>query len=1287
MDQNEFDRLFGADAQPELSAAPSAQQPAQPQGQEQGLEFDHQATAELLGSLVEQPSSETAQPSTQQAPSLTPEQIQQARSSGVLGAISDALSPPDVVDAFTSGGMKAVFETKDFLFGDTPPEEQSSVRRGIELQNDQLKEEAPIINGLSSGIGQFAVAMIGIGKLGKVAQAIPKVGEALTAGKTAVEGVKGGAVALESGKAALAGAIAFDPHEARLSNLLQDTPLANPVTAWLAADPNDSAAWGRVKSAMESIGLDAAIIGSLKLGGTVWKKLKAGDTAGASRTITDFEARRKGELDGTAEVEPIGEGPDAIPSGDADAEASPVAAGPANVPPPEATPSAGSVPEAQDNLPGVRANDTAPAAGAEPGAQGKAAANADDVAVEVIDNPTQAMEQAGVAKPQAFKNQVEFTPEQSNSVLDDLNFTLENAEKDWDTLSTHETWSDALQAGKRLGPDMGTLYRHIRSDNDLINVIDLGVVKKAEELEAKGFRVRLTDEKLQRQVKAFASLSDTDPAGLMGILQQAGEASKTLTAKMIVVGSLTAKTFQDTSLLAMRLRLGDFSEFGSREAMEQEIARRFSLATTLLKLTDDIRAQGGRTLRANRGKPFDPSLFEGVSKDRFYQLLAESQGNPTKLKHLADPDLYTKLMDTANYLRINSLISGWTTQAINVMSNGYMLGVRPLERIFGSVPRAALGDDAAKSLVRENLRQYGYMGSAVWDGFKNASKAFLQNESVLRPHTSEAYAGQSWQVPGSQAFNGQYFKPWDSVPNLIYNALSVPISVASVPSRTLGSVDELMKQIVYRSKLMSRAHTEGVESALDAGLSGKAATDYVQAFVKEKVDKAFDAQGRGLEPEALREANIATFQQDLLPGTLGKNVQTMLANDKTKMVRLILPFVKTPTNVLRYGWKMTPGLNILQGEYRAMLGGKMGKEAQAQAIGQMSMGALFMGSAAYLGQDRVTGGGPTDPKVKEQLLATGWRPYSVVMTNEDGSKRYVPFNRMDPVALPFGIIADIQDAVHVLGDGYEENPEVMQAIGALGVSLAKQFTSRTYLLSLNQALEALSQPDRKGEAFFGNMAASLIPFSSATRQTSTDPFMRDARSIADKMVQVIPGMSQTLAPKFDWLGQPVVNRQGLWTDDNGTLVDREVQRLSLLPEGSVISAPNPVWNKVDLRDIQLVNGENAYVEYQRLAGKPAAGAKSLRDQMATRMRSEAYQRAPDGDVGTKGTKLWLLNQIVNKYREAAGKRIRADKNVRDALMKAQRKEVDHYAHLRQEPAEDQKAGLQAVLDAFGAGDN
>lgn len=1306
MNEQEFNALFGgggSEGQQQQAQAPAAapQQAPAPTGNGGGGGFEAGLQAAMQGLAAGGPQNTDSilgaiglalgAPGVAQTEgrTLTPEEVPQAAAMGGAG--------------FGTGALKSVFETKDFLFGDTPVADQSGFRRDIEQLDADMKQASPIIGGLSSGIGQFAVAMVGLGKVAGVAKMVIPGAKA---GVAAVEGIKGGTAALESGKAALAGAIAFDPHAERLSNLVQDTFLANPINEWLAAKPDDTAAWGRVKNAMESIGMDAAIIGVLKLGGTVWKKLKAGDHAGASRTITDFENKHTAAAAAAPEAQPQATQPEAQGAVDANAinDASQ---------PPSGSP--------QGNEGGQQATGATPPGENAPQVTGtlgdQSTANPQAVATSpsVVDTPTQAMEQAGVAKPQqqALKDPVQFTREDMvgnpagtgpllgegargpstkpvYGLLDELDVHLENAEKDWDNLDAHGTWQETVGAGKRVGPDMGTFYDRFRSDEDLINAIDLAVSHKADQLATKGFRVKLTDEKLQKQVRAFASLANVDPAGLMGILQQAGEASKTLTAKMVVVGSLTSKTFQDASLMAMRLKLGDFTEFGSREAMEQAIAKRFTLATTLLKLTDDIRAQGGRTLRANRGKPFDPALFEGLEKDRFYALLAESGGNPAKLKHLADPNLLVKIADTANYLRINSLVSGWTTQAINVMSNGYMLGARPLERILGaSFKVAAFGDDASRFLIKENLRQYAYTGNALWDAFKTATKAFTLNESVIRPHSNEVQAGARWQVPGSQALGAGYFKKWDSIPNLIHNALSVPLTVVGAPTRTLGSIDELMKQLVYRSKLMARAHTEGLDEALTAGLKGKQADDFVKSYVSEKLANAFDAEGRGLDAEALREANIATFQQDLLPGTMGRNVQTFISNDKTHLSRFVLPFVKTPTNVIRYAIKMTPGLGILQTEYREMLWGRMGKEAQAQAIGQMSMGGLFMGAAAYIGQDRITGGGPSDPKIKEQLLATGWRPYSIVSTNDDGTKTYVPFNRMDPVALPFGIIADIQDAIHVLGEGADENsPEVRTAIFALTISLAKQFTSRTYLLSLNQALEALGAPDRKGEAFMGQFASSFVPFSSATRQMSTDPFLRDARSVADKMLQAIPGMSTSLRPKYDWLGQPVVNRQGLWTDDNGTLVDREVQRLGMLPEGSVITAPNPVWNKVDLRDITMTTGENAYEAYQRLAGKPGPNAKTLRTQAARIIASPAYERAPDGDVGTRGTKLWLLNNVVDKYRRAAGNRLRADKNVREALMQSQRKVVDHYRHLKEPPQPMQggaKGELKSLMDGFGAG--
>jgi len=748
--EEEFNRLFPSGEQ-EQPATPSAQQPAQTQ--EQDLEFDPQATAELLGSLVEQPEGGPTQPSTRAASGITPEQIQRARSSGVLGAISDAISPPDAVDAFTSGGMRAVFETKDFLFGDTLPEEQSSVRRGIELQNDQLKEEAPIINGLSSGIGQFAVAMIGIGKLGKVAQAIPKVGEAL--------------------------------------------------------------------------------------------------------------------------------------------------------------------------------------------------------------------------------------------------------------------------------------------------------------------------------------------------------------------------------------------------------------------------------------------------------------------------------------------------------------------------------------------------------------RAFTRNDGLLTPHNSSELRGDvstAWQVPGTQAFGKGYFRPFDSFGNIFYNAISIPLSAAGAGPRVLGTVDELVKQTVYRSKVAARAHMEGVEHAVEQGLSGKAYKEYIKRHVEKRLDDAFDAEGRGLDAEALREANIATFQQELMPGTLGKAVQGFVSNESSQFTRLVLPFVKTPTNVIRYAWKLTPALNLLQGEYRQMFSGAMGHEAKAQAVGQMAMGTLFMGAAGALAfSGMITGGGPSNPRLKQQLLATGWQPYSIVTENEDGTKTYTPFNRYDPIALPFGIIADIQDALHVAQQSGDEELEdnIQTAMTGLAIGLAKQFTSRSYLLSLNQALEALSDPERSGKVFVGGVAQSMVPFSAATRQLSQDSYMRDARTVTDKMLQVVPGMSETLPPKFNWLGQLILNRQGLWSDDNGTLVDIETVRLGL--EGSSVMGPPSYTmgfkgSEVDLRDITLTTGENAYIKLQELSGKPGPNAMPLRDVIAKVMASPAYQRAPDGSIETPLTRPWMLARVVSKYRTAAAKRIQQDANVREGLLKAQRKVKDHFAHLKAEPTDEQRGGLQAVLEAFGAGD-
>lgn len=99
-----------------------------------------------------------------------------------------------------------------------------------------------------------------------------------------------------------------------------------------------------------------------------------------------------------------------------------------------------------------------------------------------------------------------------------------------------------------------------------------------------------------------------------------------------------------------------------------------------------------------------------------------------------------------------------------------------------------------------------------------------------------------------------------------------------------------------------------------------------------------------------------------------------------------------------------PGLNLLQREYRDALRGAKGAEAQVQAAGQMPPGSLFTGLAATLAlEGKITGAGPTDANLRQQLAATGWQPYSYVLEGEDGERRYIPIGRLDPAGMVFAL--------------------------------------------------------------------------------------------------------------------------------------------------------------------------------------------------------------------------------------------------------------------------------------------
>ncbi|MER9850078.1 hypothetical protein NKJ55_22630 [Mesorhizobium sp. M0106] len=443
----------------------------------------------------------------------------------------------------------------------------------------------------------------------------------------------------------------------------------------------------------------------------------------------------------------------------------------------------------------------------------------------------------------------------------------------------------------------------------------------------------------------------------------------------------------------------------------------------------------------------------------------------------------------------------------------------------------------------------------------------------------------------------------------------------------MGGADEFFKTLRYRAVVQSKAATD----AADLGLTAKDFKDYVQ----KAMDKAIDpATGRALDANAVREAQTTTFQQDLnyetLPGfALGRAVQS--ARRTAPILALVLPFVKTPINVIRYGMKLTPGLNVLQGEFRNALFGKSGMEAQAQAIGQMAMGSMFMGLAAHLAaNDSLTGSGPANYVLKQELISTGWKPYSVTWMDADGKRQYFQLGRFDPAATVMGLVADIVAL-------QKKNPDQDRSdlIMAVAVAVAKNLGEKTFLLNLNNSLKAALDPETELPKFLGRTAGSMLPFSSLMRGANPDPYLREARTFVDNAIRGVPGLSQTLPLSMDVWGDPIERHVGLTDSQDNDIVEAEHNRIMLQTDHG-IGKPGTDLQGVDLRELTLKDGKNAYQRLQELSGH-IPGQKSLKEVLAALIKSEPYQDLPDGDSDVKGTRLNKLGEIVQRYREAAKK--------------------------------------------------
>jgi hypothetical protein len=1062
---------------------------------------------------------------------------------GIMEAVGDVAA--GVVDGVANAGLETL-QFVDRYLPSAPGDSRSSSEGSPGIQGitsddvsiyseDDAAEAEPTYT-VPRGIAQFLTGFVGAGK---ITGAVKAGGKAARLGKAALDG-------------ALADAVVFDPHDPRFANVMQEwlpESLQNPVVDYLAAEETDSDAEGRLKNAIEGLGLGlladgvfAAVKGIRNV--AVARRSGAGDEA--------VEAAARAAAEETDSLLPAGLA-DAVDEGAAFPEGEIVVNG-----------------------------------------GGRAAAEGEKRVFGPVDKAKLSDEivTAVAASDRSPAQVLDVLSRASEGGLSSFNFTKMDGPVDAKAAlsTTMEAIGPALRDALGDGPEtFDTLTA--RAAEEVSDMLGVGYDQYLS-------RVRQSAAAAQEQAKHLV-------AGKM-VLQSMGHQLAELSR---LVKQDAASDAQKAQWVHLQDAMADLA--GNLRVIQTGTARTVSagrVRTANALDADDMDALG---VIASYGGP-----------ERLRQV-AEAvalAGDNTKAALVAvERSRLRKGMDAFNEYWINSILSGPKTHMVNMVSNAANTVFRPAAELAG----ATISGD--RETAAAAMGQFATMHQGVMDSWRMALQAVRAGENILDVR-STVDDRQITYATGPDALGLDPSTRFASF-------LRATSTAINLPTRALMAEDEFFKQLNYRSTLYGRLWAE----ARAKGLKGEARSTYVAAEFNRRAlnpdgsaKTTTDALGREkLTTDALRgleAARFSTFTTELPQGGVGRSLQSFA--QRHPAFRLLMPFIRTPTNIIKQAVAITPGARHLLKEYRDALASN-DPATRARARGQAALGNLMTAVVvAQVINGSVTGGGPRDPKQRALWMEKGWRPYSVKVGDT-----WVEYRRMDPYATLVGTIADFAETF----SSEDSGAHGAELATILTLSVAKNLTDKTYLSGISDFIDAISSPDRpdKMERYAQRFASSLVPYSSFLGQTAyeVDPHIRETRGLIEATKARIPGLSDTLPARHSWLtGEPLarpevyLNPLTFEAADEGNPVAEELLRI-----GKTYQAPRTIHG-VELTAVE-------YSELTRRIGKTRLNGRTLMQTLSRHMASNAYDYAreevPDAPEGVDGFRKDSVDKIITTYYRAA----------------------------------------------------
>ena len=619
-----------------------------------------------------------------------------------------------------------------------------------------------------------------------------------------------------------------------------------------------------------------------------------------------------------------------------------------------------------------------------------------------------------------------------------------------------------------------------------------------------------------------------------------------------------------------------------------------------------------------------------------------------------------------------SILSGVTTHGVNIASNAAsMIAEIPINTIAATIGKVRGTEDAIsyQEAFVDVIASYHAIGDSM-RAFGQAFKTEQPGNFVTKlDYKRQAISAENFEIDPNSG-RGQVF---DAMGRLI-----------RLPGTFLLATDEAFKVIAMRQHI----YRESISQGMAIRRAGKQTGETDEAF-KSRIDEKI-AQIIENPPSTVREAadEYALYKTFQTP-VAGKALTTLQELTNVPPFKFLMPFFQTPTNVIAQVFEHTPAAFATR-RFREQIskGGKHADVATARMMaGTGMMGYFVMSSMGMFGDQRMmTGYGPTEPKARQNWLDQGFRPYSFVTKNEDGTYKSVSYSRFDPISGLLAIAADT--GWHMRHNPGDPTAVVMAALGASyhylnELPMMQGFGEITKLFQGSADEDPMALMERVSKMYGRAMAKTVpgfLPVSPTgsfadSVQRYMDPekrdttFPEDARQFfsnyagtgpLDGVVQnfyeslqtarsMMPGISQDLPPLRDRF--------------NNTKMESSSQAYEMVsPIRVQDSMLSPVHD--ELRSLQYglpdrhrqIGGvelsaeqKNRYIDLANTLEDPKSGL-NLLGQLNSVMQKYKEQD-PDGTLIMRGERINRLLAADQKYWNLAAKHMRRENPELDAAIK------------------------------------